>query len=94
MPNFAAELRDGQRREQWAYDAGHGDGYEAGYAAAHEEMAAWWAHLATTVRSGANRPSHAGRRERELERAKPRPGDFTGRLEPQEYFADAPERAA
>lgn len=37
------------------YALGYGDGYEAGYAQAHREVAEWWAQLARSIRRDAER---------------------------------------
>jgi hypothetical protein len=68
------------------YQAGHGDGYRAGYEAAWGEReadaAAWWRDRG---RSLAERPAHAELEERRwgpggrARFADPRPGDFPGR---------------
>lgn len=83
----AGELRCRALNEAEQYAIGFAEGFEAGYAAAHAEVAGWWAQLAARIRADAHRWSpYAERRRRELEWAKPKPGDFTGRLSPAEYF--------
>ena len=63
------------------YQAGHGDGYQAGYAQAEADQAARW-NQATRPAAG---PSHAELEERRWgpggreHFADPRPGDFPGR---------------
>lgn len=71
---------------QWSYDCGYTDGREAGYREAHEEMAAHFALVSRSVRQHAGHPSFAERAAAEGEWARPRAGDFTGRLSPSEYF--------
>lgn len=84
--DLAADARDAERRERLMYELGRADGH----AAAHAEIAESWAELARMIRADANRWSpYAQRRACELERAKPRPGDFTGRLSASEYFRAA-----
>jgi hypothetical protein len=63
------------------YQAGHADGYRAGYRQAEDDMAARWNQLARVVRG----PAHAELEERRwgpggrAHFADPRPGDFPGR---------------
>jgi hypothetical protein len=63
------------------YQAGHADGYQAGYRQAEADMAARWTRLARSVRG----PSFAELEERRwgprgrAHFADPRPGDFPGR---------------
>jgi len=85
----AAAERDQIRRE--GYEAGFADGKEAGAVEAEREMDQSWKQLARRIRGDVDRCSFATRRAAELEWTKPRQGDFTGRLTPDEYFGtDAP----
>ena len=65
-----------------AYEAGHVDGYRAGYRQADADQAAWWNQAARACTGG---PSHAELEERRwgpggrAHFADPRPGDFPGR---------------
>lgn len=91
------QLTDTKHRIDEAYRDGFGDGEWAGRLIGAEEaesdMARHWAELSRKVRAGAERwTPYAERRRRELEWAKPRPGDFTGALSEAEYFGS--ERAA
>ena len=76
------------------YQAGHADGYQAGYRQAEADQAADWARI-TRPTAG---PSHAELEERRwgpggrAHFADPRPGDFPGRRQPQpepEHEAEA-----
>ena len=64
------------------YQAGHGDGYQAGYRQAEADQAARWNQVTRTAVDG---PSHAELEERRwgpggrARFADPRPGDFPGR---------------
>ncbi len=81
------ELLARRLNETEAYDFGYHDGYAAGLAAAETEIAEQWAEISRRIRADANRSTpYAERRAREREWAKPRPGDFTGRLTAAEYF--------
>lgn len=46
---------DEPRLEHQAYEYGHADGFEAGYAAAEADMAAHWSRLARSIRQAADR---------------------------------------
>jgi hypothetical protein len=78
-----AEAETGYRRQlgREMYQAGHGDGYQAGYRQAEADLAAGW-NQATRPAAG---PSHAELEERRwgpggrARFADPRPGDFPGR---------------
>ena len=85
------ELRGHLLNEAEQHAIGFAEGFEAGYAAAHAEVAGWWALLAQKIRADANRSTpYAERRRRELEWAKPRLGDYTGQLTAAEYFGADP----
>jgi hypothetical protein len=82
----AAELAEAEARyrHQLAremYQAGHADGYRAGYRQADADQAARWNHAARAV----DGPDHAELEERRwgpggrAHFADPRPGDFPGR---------------
>lgn len=79
-----------QRRITEAYQDGCADGgwtgRMAGAEEAEQDMAEHWGAVVRDARARIGRPTFAERRAAELERAKPRPGDFTGRLSPAEYF--------
>ena len=77
-----AETRYRSQLAREMYQAGHADGYRAGYRQADADQAARWNQIARTATGG---PAHA-----ELEKrrwgpggrarfADPRPGDFPGR---------------
>ena len=65
-----------------AYEAGHADGYRAGYRQAGADQAAGWNQIARAAIGG---PAHAELEERRwgpggrAHFADPRPGDFPGR---------------
>lgn len=85
------ELRARYLNEVEQHAIGWHEGFEAGYAAAHADMAAWFAPVSRLIRQRAGHLSYAERAAAEAEWIKPKPGDFTGRLSPAEYFgADAP----
>lgn len=77
-----------ERERSWREGYAHGDhdGYERGFRAAEEEMAAHFALVSRSVRQRAGHPSYAERAAAEREWVKPRPGDYTGRLTEAEYF--------
>lgn len=67
------------------------DEWENGRLDAHREHAEWGSHLRELIRAGADHLTpYAQRRAAELEWAKPRAGDYTGRLSPAEYFGTEP----
>ncbi len=76
-----AETRYRNQLGREMYQAGHADGYQAGYRQAEADMAARW-NQATRPAAG---PSHAELEERRwgpggrAHFADPRPGDFPGR---------------
>ena len=83
----AAELVEAETRylhqlAREAYEAGHADGYRAGYRQADADQAARWNQAARAVADG---PAHAELEERRwgpggrAHFADPRPGDFPGR---------------
>ena len=83
----AAELVEAETRylhqlAREAYEAGHADGYRAGYRQADADQAARWNQAARAVTDG---PAHAELEERRwgpggrAHFADPRPGDFPGR---------------
>lgn len=49
------ELRARDLNEREQYSIGWHEGFDAGYARAHREMAQWWAQLARSVRRDADR---------------------------------------
>lgn len=62
-------------------------GRRIGAEQAEQDMAAHWAELSRRIRADAVRwTPYAERRRAELERAKPKPGDYTGQLTSEEYF--------
>jgi len=77
-----------ERERSWREGYAHGDhdGYERGYHAAHQEMADWFAPVSRLVRQRAGHPSYAERAAAEAEWAKPREGDYMGRLTREQYF--------
>jgi hypothetical protein len=95
IAHWAATAAEREQVRREAYEAGFADGVEAGAAQAEREMDQSWKQLARRIRGDADRRSFAERRAAELARAKPRPGDFTGRLSLAEYFgpdaAQAPD---
>lgn len=54
-PASLGELRAKDLNEREQYAIGWHEGFEEGYAAAHREVAEWWAQLARTVRRDAER---------------------------------------
>ena len=81
-----------------AYEAGHVDGYRAGYRQADADQAARWNQAARAVTDG---PAHAELEERRwgpggrAHFADPRPGDFPGRgAKPQPEHQAQPEMEA
>lgn len=70
----------------WAYQCGYSDGFEAGRRAAEVDLDRHWVVVSRNVRANARRPTYSERRRRELERARPKPSDFTGALSEAEYF--------
>lgn len=71
------------------------DQWENGRLAAYREHAEWGKHLRELIRAGADHSTtYAQRRAAEIEWAKPKPGDYTGRLSAAEYFGgdDTPEQ--
>lgn len=67
------------------------DEWENGRLDAYREHAEWGRRLRELIRAGADHSTpYAQRRAAELEWAKPRIGDFTGRLSPAEYFGTEP----
>jgi hypothetical protein len=77
-----AETRYLHRLAREAYEAGHADGFRAGYRQADADQAARWSQAAGAVTDG---PSHVELEERRwgpggrAHFADPRPGDFPGR---------------
>jgi hypothetical protein len=77
-----AETRYRNQLARSMYEAGHADGYRAGYRQADADQAARWNQAA---RAGLCGPSHAELEERRwgpggrARFADPRPGDFPGR---------------
>ncbi len=77
-----AETRYRHQLARDAYEAGHADGYRAGYRQAGADQAAWWNQAARACTGG---PSHTELEERRWGPggreafASPRPGDFPGR---------------
>jgi hypothetical protein len=77
-----AETRYRHQLAREAYEAGHADGYHAGYRQADADQAARWNQIA---RTGLGGPAHAELEERRwgpggrARFADPCPGDFPGR---------------
>ena len=77
-----AETRYRHQFAREAYEAGHADGYRAGYRQAGADQAAWWNQIARAAIDG---PAHAELEERRwgpggrAHFADPRPVDFPGR---------------
>lgn len=90
------QLADTQRRVTEAYQDGRTDGEWGGVMRgaelAERDMYEHWASIVRDVRAHIGRPSFAERRAAELEWAKPRPGDYTGRLGETEYLGTAAEQ--
>lgn len=87
----ALRLEAVERERSWreGFERGYHDGLDAGYRRAYEEIEEHWAMVARNIRAHVGRPSYSERRRRELEWARPKVGDFTGRLTPAEYFGGA-----
>lgn len=71
------------------------DEWENGRLAAYREAAEWGAHLRELIRASADHLTpYTERRARERQWARPKAGDYTGRLSAAEYFGtDAPAPA-
>ncbi|HZU54824.1 MAG TPA: hypothetical protein VFA06_03040 [Actinocrinis sp.] len=88
------QLRARLLNEEEQFDFGYAEGYEAGYAAAHSDMAEWFALVSRLVRQRAGHPAYAERAEAEAEWVKPREGDYLGRLSREQYFGIGTPRLA
>jgi flagellar biosynthesis/type III secretory pathway protein FliH len=90
ISDLIRDLQAAGQRAARAYQEGLAEGVERGkrIGAQQEaaEMHAHWCQVARAVRASAQDTPYHERRRRQLEAARPKPGDYTGRLSPEEYF--------